>query len=361
MTMREKMLCCYCGKQSDVRALGIYSRYLKRGNMERLARNGGMGIIDYVALTSQIGPPWHLIPEFLSEIRDTEVRVEYIWEHGRRIQRRKYITPVGTVYADVGVDVGDGSEHISHYYVQTLEDYRVMRYIVKNAVIRKNEELFRTRQKDLGEDGVVLGRVDRTPYQKLMLEIVGGERFLMDLYTDPEPVEELMDAMYRRLDEEMSMAMDSTAEVLWMPENVTVDMTPPYNLKKYHLAAYQKYSKWAHEAGKLIVAHFDGKVKPLHDALLNSGLDGLESLSNPSIGGDATYDELCRMFPNMALLPNFPASLAISKENALEEYIAHLKDTAAQYHRSLMLQVSEDLPAGTYQTTIPRIVAAMDV
>lgn len=57
--------------------------------------------------------------------------------------------------------------------------------------------------------------------------------------------------------------MDSSAEILWMPENVTVDMTPPSQFEKYHLGAYQKYTNWAHQSGKTVIAHFDGKVKPL--------------------------------------------------------------------------------------------------
>ena len=74
---------------------------------------------------------------------------------------------MGSVYADVGESKGGGSEHISHYYIQTPEDYRTMKYIVENIELSSNEEIFRKRMEDLGEDGVVLGRLDRTPYQKL--------------------------------------------------------------------------------------------------------------------------------------------------------------------------------------------------
>lgn len=359
MTIRERMRCCYRGEAVDKPALGIYTRYLKRGSMERLARDNGLGIIDYVALTSQISPPWHLLPEFISPVKDTNISIEYFWEHGIRKQRRKFVTPVGTVYADVGDSKGDGSEHISHYYIQNTDDYRTMKYIVENVELTSNEEIFQKRTEDLGEDGVVLGRLDRSPYQKLMLELVGGEKFLMDLYEDPEPVEELMDALYRRMDEEMERAIDSSAEILWVPENVTVDMTPPPQFEKYHLRSYQKYTKWAHQAGKTVIAHFDGKVKPLQKALLQSGLDGLESLSDPAIGGDSTYEELCCMFPEQVLLPNFPANLSMEKEGKLEEFICRIKKSAGKYGRSLMLQVSEDLPPEAYSTAIPRIVEAM--
>ena len=360
MTTRERMLCCYRNQPADAHTTAIYTRYLKRGEMERLVRSGGMGIIDYAALTTQIGPPWHLIPEFISQVKDTDISIEYYWQYGKRVQRRKYVTPVGTVYADVGQDLGDGSEHISHYYIQSPEDYRTMKYIVENTVLSSNEAMCLTRRDDLGEDGVVIGRVDRTPYQKLLLELVGGEQFLMDLYEDPEPVEELMEALYRRLDEQMKMAMDSQIQVIWMAENVTHDMTPPSAFRKYHLDAYKRYTRWAHEAGKTIIAHFDGKVKALKDMLLESGLDGLESLSNPTIGGDSTYEELCEMFPKLALLPNFPANLAMETQEKIDEYIGGLKQTAEAHGRTLMLQVSEDLPPRAYQQCLPRIVNAIN-
>lgn len=359
MSMRERMLACYRNQPTDRPALGMYTRYLKRGNMERLARNGGMGIIEYISLTTQTSPPWHLIPEFISQVKNTDISIEYYWEHAQRKQRRKYVTPVGTVYAEVSSSLGDGSEHFSRYYIQSLDDYRVMKYIVENTVIAGNEDLYRARTVDLGQDGVVLGRVDRTPYQKLMLELVGGENFLMDLYQDPEPVEELMDAMYRRLDEQMERVLDSQAEIIWMPENVTVDMTPPSSFEKYHMGVYQKYTTWAHQAGKTVIAHFDGKVKPLQAQLKKSGLDGLESLSEPFIGGDSTYEELCEMFPDMTLLPNFPANLAADTEGKLEAHVNYLRQTAKSWGRPLMLQVSEDLPPDTYHTAIARIVAAM--
>ena len=77
MTVRERMMCCSRGESVDKPALGLYTRYLKRGNMERLARNNGLGIIDYVALTSQISPPWHLLPEFISSVKHTDISIEY--------------------------------------------------------------------------------------------------------------------------------------------------------------------------------------------------------------------------------------------------------------------------------------------
>ena len=357
MTLNERMMCVYRNQVPDKPALGIYTRYLKRGAMERAVRNAGMGIIDYIPLTTQLGPPWHMIPEFISPIKDTEMFVQVYFERGARKERRIFKTPVGDLFAEVGSSAGDGSEHISKYYISSPEDYSVMKYIVDHTVFVKNESIWAKHSKNLGEDGVVLGRLDRNPYQKLMMELVGAENFLLDLYTDPEPVLEVLYAMDKRMEEQYALALESEAEILWMPDNVTSDMTPPDCFRKYLLPYYQKYTALAHQAGKRVVAHFDGKFKLLADMIRDSGIDVIESVSDPSIGGDVTYMQACELFPYKVVLPNFPANLALKSEEEIRSFVRSILTDALG--KPFMLQVSEDLDEKAYSTALPVITAAM--
>jgi hypothetical protein len=358
MTYRERMTCVYQNQIPDKDALAIYTRYLKRGFMERTVRNIGMGIIDYVPLTTQLGPPWHMIPEFISPVKNADMYVQTYFNNGVRKTRRMYKTPIGDIFAEVGNSLGEGSEHISKYYISSPEDYRVMKYIVDNTIFLKNEPLFLRQRKDLGEDGVVLGRLDRNPYQKLMVEFVGAEQFLVDLYTDPEPVLEVLYAMEKRMEEQYALALESEAEIIWMPDNVTSDMTPPVCFEKYLLPYYKKYTKLAHQAGKRVVAHFDGKFKVLADMLQESGIDVIESVSDPNIGGDLTYLQAHNLFPDKVILPNFPANLAIKPKEVIEEYVRALRCDAAD--KPFMLQVSEDLDEDAYHTVLPVLAEAMN-
>jgi len=358
MTLHERMMSVYQNKLPDKHALGIYTRYLKRGNMERNVRNEGMGIIDYVALTTQIGPPWHLIPEFISEVRETDINIQFYFEHGVRKERRSYKTPIGEVYAEVETSLGDGSEHISKYYITSLEDYKIIKYIVDNTVIKSNEKHFLHRCETIGDDGVVLGRLDRNPYQKIMIELAGAEQFLMDLYTDPDPVLELMSSMQKRADEQIERVLESKADILWMPDNVTADMTPPNAFEKYLLPGYQKNTRLAHQAGKTVVVHFDGKIKALSALINESGIDVLESVSDPLISGDLDYEDACISFPNKVILPNFPANLALKTKEVIQEYVRVLRTKAAG--KPFMLQVSEDLDEKAYCTVLPILAEAMN-
>ena len=357
MTLRERMESVYKNQVPDKPALGIYTRYIKRGAIEREVRNLGMGIIDYVALTTQLGPPWHMIPEFVSEIKNTEMSVTTYFEHGVCKTRRTFKTPIGELYAEVSASVGDGSEHISKYYVTTPDDYKIMKYIVEHTVFKKNENVYQARKRDLGDDGVVLGRLDRNPYQKLLIELVGVENFLLDLYTDPDPVLEVLHLMDMRMAEQLDMALESSAEILWMPDNVTSDMTPPDCFEKYLLPYYKKYSKLAHQAGKTIVAHFDGKIKALASLINESGIDVIESVSNPDIGGDVSYADALSMFSDKVVIPNFPSNLSLQTEAEIVAYVNEIKKTAQG--KPFMLQVSEDLDTNSYLRVLPIISRAM--
>jgi hypothetical protein len=357
MTLRERMICIYKNQMPDKPALGIYTRYLKRGYMERMVRNTAMGIIDYVPLTTQLGPPWHLIPEFISRIKDTDISIQIYFDHGERKERRIYKTPVGEIYAEVGSSIGDGSEHISKYYLSSPEDYRVMKYIVEHTIFAKNESVFQRRRDYLGEDGVVLGRLDRHPFQKLMIELAGAEHFLLDLYTDPDPILEVLHAMEKRMDEQFALALESEAEILWMPDNVTSDMTTPDCFRTYLLPYYKKYTALAHQAGKRVVAHFDGKFKVLVDMMNESGIDVIESVSDPEIGGDLTYKEASGAFPDKVVLPNFPANLAMKPREAIESFVRGICKDAEK--KPFMLQVSEDLDERTYPVVLPILAELM--
>lgn len=343
MTTRERMMACYQRERVDHPACAIYTRYLPRGEMERAVRDEGMGVIDYVPPVSMMAPPWHMLDGFLSEVKGANIRVEYRWEGHQRIERRLFETPKGTLYSDIQQDLGGvGSEHILKHYLQGPEDYAAMGYIAQNIRFRDNFPLVRARIQNMGQDGVVLGRLDRSPFQKLLIELSDPEQLFLDLYDDPEPIEALLGVMEARLLEAASMAMEGPMEVLWLPDNVTAEMTSPALFRKYCLPYYQKLTRMAHQAGKLILAHFDGKLTPLRDDIARAGFDGIESVSLPEMNGDMTLEEARTAFPGAAILPNFPANLSFERDERIAGWARALAEEAQG--APLMIQISEDLP-----------------
>jgi hypothetical protein len=357
MTIKERFMQIYRRGKPDMFGFGIYARYLPTGDVERQVRNAGLGIIKYVPLTSQMSPPWHLLPGYLSQVKNTNITIKYIWEKGHFYEKRIYETPVGTVFAEIEESKGAGSEHIRCFYIKGIEDYEIMQYIVENSMIEANEGLYLTAEDNLGEDGVVLGRLDRTPYQKLLLELRGAEEFFLDMADEPEIVDKLIGAMNQKYREQFKLAMNSRAQVIWIPDNVTVDMTPPKLFEKYHLPLYKHVVESAHQAGKIVAAHFDGKARPLLPYLRQIGFDVIESVSDPMIGGDMGYAEWCNALPETVILPNFPSNLCLAKDGVIINYINKLKELSGD--RPFMLQISEDLSEGTWKRIIPLVTKAI--
>lgn len=352
MTPRERMLAVYNEQETDKPALGIYQRYLPRGYDEIEARKNGLGLILYHPTVTMLAPPWHFYDGFISEVKNTQIKIEYYWEKGKRIERRSYITPVGTVWQDSELDAGGvGSEHIKKHYITDIEDYKIMSYIVENTVFSKNSRTLDAMLTDLGQGGVMLGRLDRSPYQKCLIELAGPEQFLVDLFTDTEEVESLMEIIDEKLTEQLALSLDTPADLFWQPDNITVDMTPPSAFEKYCLPFYQKQAKMIEATQKPYFLHIDGKFRQLTDMLKNSGISGIESVSIPEMGGDMYIDEVRSLLPGQVIIPNFPSNLALSDEAAIQHYICSLKEQIGS--NSFMLQISEDIPPHSWKHILP--------
>lgn len=360
MSIRDDMLAVYNNRHPGKVPLGIYTRYLPRSAVERRVRNLGMGIIDYHPVATMVGPPWHFYEGYLSEVKNVELRIKHVWENGKRIERREWDTPVGMLAGEIEYDpAGAGSEHIREHYISSLEDYKIMTYIVENTVISSNEKEILKKISELGEDGVLLGRMDRNPYQKCLIEFAGPEQFLVDLFTEPEEVKTLLEAIDLKIDEQFRHVLNSDVPVIWQPDNVTSDMTPPKAFREYCLPFYQKHARHAKTAGKPYVVHMDGKVGVLQNEIIESGFSILESVSVPEMGGDIEIAEAQKMFGNMVVLPNFPSNWATLEDKVIKENTQKLLESLDP-GKPLMFQVSEDIPMSEWQRVYPVVAESVD-
>jgi hypothetical protein len=346
MTIRERILSVYRNQLPDKVPFGIYSRYHRSGEVERMARNSGLGILSFNPAVSLLAPPWHVQSGYISEIKNSTFNISYKWNTGKLIEVRSIETPVGTIFQHIIKDPSYGSDWVEKPYIKNLEDYKIMQYVAENTIFESQEKAINQKIKDLGEDGVLLGRVDRSPYQKLLIELVSPEQFLMDIYINPSPIEELMQVIDSRLDEQFEMALNSKIDVIWQPDNVTSDTTPPDIFSKYHLPYYEKNGLKCKDAGKVYAVHIDGKTKALNEQIKNAPINVIESFSLPIMGGDLTVEEALKAWPDKVLCPNFPSSLCLEDENTIINYI---NDMSLSFgNRPFMIQISEDIETDKY-------------
>ena len=357
MTPRERILSVYRREPTDRRAVAIYSRYLRVGEVERAARNLGLGVLDFFPPVSLLAPPWHLAQGYVSEVREATLTVRVSWEEGREVETRSYDTPLGSVTQRAIRDPAGGGEWIQKYYLESPDDYRVMLHVVRHTVFRTLEQSILSRMGHLGEDGVLLGRLDRSPYQKLLVELAGPANLFGALESDPEPVQELLDAIAVRENEQFERALQSAAEVIWQPDNVTADLTPPPAFARHCAPVYRSRAGECLRAGKIYAVHLDGRLRPLAEQIAACGIPVVESLSLPEIGGDLPLRAAKELWPDRAVCPNFPASLCAMPRGRIEEFLRRVYEEWGE-EPGLMLQVSEDIPEDAYRTLLPLLCGA---
>jgi hypothetical protein len=358
MTIRERIMAVYKHQLPDQIPVSIYARYLPRGSTERTVRDLGLGILDNIPLTTLLAPPWHTHTGFISEVQGADFDIRFTWENGQKYETRFYHTPLGTLTQRLRQDPTYGSDWIEKFYLNSREDYKILQYIVEHTILRRNEGTFLAKQEDMGEDGIVLGRVDRCPFQKLLIELAGPERFLVDLYTDPGPALELLAGMEKRMDEVFEVVCESAAGVIWQPDNVSCDLTPPKCFKEYCLPYYQKQGKKVRERGKVYVVHMDGRLRAIKELIALAPIDVIESFSFPEIGGDLSFVEATSAWPGKVIAPNFPSSLATQDEGAILAFLDKLLSEVGP-GRPFMLQISEDIPPGSWQHALPIVCRRM--
>ena len=348
MNEKRRLLDAYRNISDGRPILSIYSRYLPRGKTERDARELGLALLDNYPIVSLIAPPWHLASGYVSETNGIEFTISYRWANGNKVEKRTYTTPHGSVWQETIADPSFGSDWVQQFYIKRPEDYQIVQYIVESTVLRLQEADFQRRVHDMGADGVVLARIDRSPYQKLLIELAGPERFLMDLYSTPEVVEPLLDALERKMAEAFQMVLNTDAELIWQPDNLTAEMAPPKMYEKYHLPFYCKYGSLARAAGKVYAIHMDGRLRPLATLIDRSPVDVVESFSLPIIGGDLTLAEASALWPDKAIFPNFPASLSKASRRKIGEFLEELCEHIPS-SQPCVLQFSEDIPYEDWQ------------
>jgi len=344
------MMAVYRGEVPASIPITIYNRYLPRGACERELRNRGLGVIDYVPPVSLIAPPWHMLPGYVSRVKDVDLRIQYGWEDGHPVEIRTYETPVGAVFQKSRKDPAYGSDWIVKHYATRPEDYRVLQYLVEHTVLHRNEDRIREGIENLGADGVLWGRMDRSPFQKLLIELAGPQQFLLDLCTDPGPIEELMAAMEAKMQEAFDLALESRVEAIWQPDNITADTTPPAFFGKYCSPFYRKRGERCRQAGKPYLVHMDGRLGPLAGLIAGCPFDAVESFSLPQMGGDLPLAEAKTAWPEKAILPNFPASLCYQPRERILEWMRQLASEATGV--PLALQFSEDIPTEQWQRVL---------
>jgi hypothetical protein len=294
-------------------------------------------------------------PCYIAEMHNVECTEKQDTSTGTVEVRRTYSTPVGSVYLDEKREPGVGQWHAQRSWkdiqpwaksrlIKQPEDYDVVKYMVENTEYIPDYFPIEQAKEWLGDDGVVMSWIPKTPMSLLMIEWIGSEegRFYIHHAKYRDKVEELYEAMSKSLEPLYEIAARSPAEIIWIPENLEGYLVNPRLFEKYFMPEYEKCAKVLHEHGKLLAAHMDGRLGVLKDLIAKTPIDIIEALHPPPVG-DMPISEALSLWKEKAIWVGYPGAVYTLGHEAVKQHALELLRSVVPADRLVIVMSSENL------------------
>ena len=343
MSRRDRIIRALEGEAVDPVPLTVYASLLPRGRLERELRQLGYGLVAHTPVYTVVTPDVDVVER--QEIVSGEV-----------LTRRSLTTPVGTITELRRTEPGYGSSWAVEHYVKSLDDYRVLEYVLRSGVILAGDSAFLQAERDFGEDGIVNTRVPRTPFQRLWIEYTGLERLLLDLADAPDVVQGVLRAMLDRDRELWQVVAASPARYVWCPDNVTAFAISPRLFADWFVPYYVELCDVMHAAGKKVYVHMDGALAPIAEQIAALPIDIVEAFT-PAPTGDLSVAAARRLWPGKVLWLNYPSSVHVESTGSIVETTRTLLAEGGQ--QGFLIGVTENVPDADCERSLKAIASVV--
>lgn len=344
MTMRERILAVVQGKEHDRVPLVMYDGILPTDQVQQFLGRERIGLLRWCRV--------HRVEHPNCSFETEEYTID-----GARWQRTTLHTPAGSIYEERAFESAYDSSSIRKHYVQEKKDYEVLWAYLEDSLILEDYEQYHRDQAELGDDGLPLVAIERTPYQQLWVQWVGLDTLGFHFADYPERVQHTIDLLRQRARLIFEIAYRSPAPFIDFPDNITAPAIGPRRFREYCVPLYNELADMLAERDALVFVHMDGDLKPLWQAISESKVGGIDSLA-PAPDNDTTVAEAVSMWPEMRLFVNFPSSVHLrSMDQVRAEAEAIL--AAAGHTGHLQIQISENVPLDVWRTSLLAIDQAI--
>lgn len=248
----------------------------------------------------------------------------------------EYTTPIGTL------NKVERNNHITEYPIKTLEDIKVIEYALKNSEFLFLEDNYKKAEQILGDQGMVSEYIPRSPFMKLIVDLLGFSRTIIFLKRYPEQMEQFLEFLDQWDDRMYNTLEKVPIRIINFGENIDANLTPPAYFKEYLIPYYQKRVEQLHKAGKICHIHMDGSLKDLLPFFETLPFDGLEALT-PIPQGDVTIEELKNSIGSKVYLDGIPSILFLP-EYSYEYLKKYTTKVLNAFFPNIILGVSDEFP-----------------
>jgi uroporphyrinogen-III decarboxylase len=184
----------------------------------------------------------------------------------------------------------------------------------------------------------------------------------MAALTTPVEFQDLLDTMKKAFDQAAQIAIDSPAEVLMIPENLSSEMVGP-DVFELYMQDYQKeWTTKIRDAGKFSFIHMDGTLSGLLKQEASVGFSVLEALT-PHPVGDLKFEDLAGFVGESKSIiwggiPGVYFTECVSNEE-FEKHVIHVLSIMVKEPR-YVLGVADQVPPDGIESRVRRVAELVE-
>lgn len=268
-------------------------------------------------------------------------------------QAHYYETPIGTLREVRGYDDLRLSGARMEYRVKTLDDLRLLEYVLQDEEWYWDEEQYRRDLARVGDRGAPQFYPRRSPVQGLFIEHMGFEPTIYALMDARERIDRYVEIAGRADDAMYEVICSCPIPIYNLGENIDANLDPPPIWREHLLPWYRKRTEQLRRAGKFTHIHVDGAMKPILGHMRDCVWDGIEA-ATPEPQGDVTLEEIKQALGDLVLLDGVPAVYFLPSfpESVLMECV---EKVVTMFHPRLVLGISDELPPDSDIDRVKRI------
>ncbi|MBR0462803.1 MAG: hypothetical protein IJJ23_00230 [Clostridia bacterium] len=186
---------------------------------------------------------------------------------------------------------GKYTSAIKEHLIKDIDDLEAYVAMMERSVTEPDYGEAQRRYQLAGDNGVVLCYLPKSSFMELVA-LKCGIMTVVDMISDDE---ERFDACLERLeaatDRQAQVALDSPAEFLMIPENISSEVVGKTYYHTYMERYHRKWFERIRAAGKVSLVHMDGTVQGLLGEVSRAGCRIMEAMT-PAPTGDVEVEKL---------------------------------------------------------------------
>ena len=283
------------------------------------------------------------------------------WKDGN-LRCRQIETPYGTLRETWTWLEASYAEAPTEHLVKSAADLPAYRFFFESTRYEPDYAFAERRRAQVGEMGIVLCYLPKSPLMQL-IALDAGVTKVFEIFADHQrELLETIDVVRRSHDAAARIAVESPAEVLMIPENLSSECVGKTFYEMFMRDYEETWARRIHEAGKHSCIHLDGTLRGLLREACSTSLTFIEALT-PSPAGDLEIERWAEWAGNSrtVLWGGLPGIFftGLVSDNEFEAHVRRVLDlmrTAPRY----VLGVADQVPPDGLESRVRRVSALVE-